>query len=269
MNERSGIMSTILDKIIKEKAHEVNRFKALDSLPKRTIPLYSFKNSLNKNTMNIISEIKRASPSKGMINEGVDPVKQAKAYEALGAKAISVLTDEPFFKGSMDDLKAVSAAVNIPVLCKDFMIDKIQIDVAKANGASMILLIVAALDDQTLHDLFAYATEAGLEVLVEVHNETEMKRALQLEAPIIGINNRDLKTFHVDLQTTGKIANLVKENTILVSESGIQVKDDVTKVAKLGAHAILVGETFMRTNDLEKDFTDFQVALPTPLGEQL
>lgn len=261
-------MSTILDKIIKEKVNEVERFKKMDSLPERKNSLFSFKEQLSNDTMNIISEIKRASPSKGMINEGVDPVKQAKAYEALGAKAISVLTDEPFFKGSMNDLRAVSAAVSIPVLCKDFMIDRVQIDVAKANGASMILLIVAALDDETLHDLFAYATEQGLEVLVEVHNEEEMKRALKLNAPIIGINNRDLKTFHVDLQTTGKIADLVSEDTVLVSESGIQVKADVDEVARLGAHAILVGETFMRTDDLEKAFTDFQVPLPHALGEK-
>src|SRR5699024_8738257 len=149
----------------------------------------------------IISEIKRASPSKGAINTDVDPVKQATAYEALGASAISVLTDKPFFQGSMDDLRAVRAAVDLPILCKDFMIDPIQIDEAKAAGANMILLIAAALDDAALKSLYTYSLEQGLEVLCEVHNESEMERVLSLGATIIGINNRDLNTFTVDLNT--------------------------------------------------------------------
>src|SRR5699024_6952038 len=134
------------------------------------------------------------SPSKGPIQMKVDPVAQAKEYETLGAAAISVLTDQPFFNGTMDDLRAVREAVNIPILCKDFMIDKIQIDQAKAAGANIILLIVAALDHEQLTNLYAYAKELNLEVLVEVHNEDEMERALNLDATIIGINNRDLKT---------------------------------------------------------------------------
>src|SRR5699024_7165159 len=175
---------TILDKIIVEKRKEVAKlvnqtFEQID-VPG---PAKTFKQMIEEqNKMGIIAEIKRASPSKGMINEGVDPIKQAKIYAENGASAISVLTDYPFFKGSMDDLRAVRAAVDIPILCKDFMIDKVQIDQAKAAGANIILLIVAALDHEKLTTLYAYAKELDLEVLVEVHNEDEMERALNLDA---------------------------------------------------------------------------------------
>src|SRR5690625_1363292 len=159
--------------------------------------------------MSIIAEIKRASPSKGDINAAIDPVKQAKLYADNGASAISVLTDTPFFKGSMDDLRAVREVVNIPILCKDFMIDRIQIDVAKSAGANIILLIAAALDDNHLDKLYDYAKEHDLEVLCEVHNEEEMERVLKLGAKLVGINNRNLNTFKVDLKTTERLANMV------------------------------------------------------------
>ncbi|HIS29424.1 MAG TPA: indole-3-glycerol phosphate synthase TrpC [Candidatus Avamphibacillus intestinigallinarum] len=260
-------MSTILDKIIKQKEKEVATFKRGVTLPKRTIPIHSFVNTLNDTHMNIISEIKRASPSKGMINEHVNPVQQAEAYVTNGAQAISVLTDETFFKGSMDDLKAVAEHVDVPVLCKDFIIDPIQIDVAKAYGASMILLIVTALDLSTLQSLYTYAKEAGLEVLVEVHNEDEMKQAIKLDPTIIGINNRDLKTFAVDLKNTGRLANLVtNDETILISESGIQSREDVIEVESLGADAILIGETLMRADSLTEAFQRLQVPFTTQKG---
>lgn len=257
-------LPTILDKIIRQKEIEVAALKTANiDYDLQKYPIYSFLDSLHADKMNIISEIKRASPSKGMINAGVDPIKQARTYAELGAKAISVLTDEQFFKGSMEDLKAVATTVTVPVLCKDFMISRIQIDEARAHGASMILLIVAALDDDVLQDLYTYATSLGLEVLVEVHDEEEMKRAQALNAQLIGVNNRNLKTFEVDLQTTGRLADFVEdENTIFVSESGIQTRQDVEEVAKLGAAVILVGETLMRSNDLSQAFAELTVPLP-------
>lgn len=261
-------MSTILDKIIQQKEIEVASFKRGVTLPKRNIPIHSFMNGLNDTHMNIISEIKRASPSKGMINEHVDPVQQAEQYVANGAQAISVLTDETFFKGSMDDLKAVAERVNVPVLCKDFIIDSVQIDIAKAYGASMILLIVSALDVSTLKSLYAYAKESGLEVLVEVHNEEEMQQAIELDSSIIGINNRDLKSFNVDLKNTGRLADLVKnKETILISESGIKSREDVIEVESLGADAILIGETLMRADSLTEAFQSLQVPFTTNKGD--
>src|SRR5690625_4774256 len=245
---------TILDKIIAEKEKEVAALKSqgFDTTPTSDKKVATFREQVNGSSkMNVISEIKRSSPSKGPIQMEVDPVAQAKKYESLGASAISVLTDKPFFNGSMDDLRAVREAVDLPILCKDFMIDKVQIDQAKASGASIILLIVAALSESSLKELYDYAIEQELEVLCEVHNEEEMERALDLGAPIIGINNRNLKTFEVDLDTTGKLASMVETpDIILISESGIKTRADVKQVAEHGASGILVGETLMRSDNL-------------------
>lgn len=256
---------TILDKIIAEKEKEVAVLKSekFDTTPTSDKKVSTFRKLVNGSSkMNIISEIKRSSPSKGAIQMEVDPVAQAKKYESLGAAAISVLTDKTFFNGSMDDLRAVREAVNLPILCKDFMIDKVQIDQAKAAGANIILLIVAALDHETLTSLYSYAKELDLEVLVEVHNEDEMERALNLDAKIIGINNRDLKTFEVDLGTTEALAAMVMDpETILISESGIRTRADVEEVESAGASVILVGETFMRSDDLPATFVELRVPL--------
>lgn len=255
---------TILDKIIIEKKKEVAQLlnQTFDQvvIDKK---ITSFQQLMKeKSTMSVIAEIKRASPSKGIINANVDPIKQAKIYAENGASAISVLTDTPFFKGSLDDLRAVREIVDIPILCKDFIIDKIQIDRAKAAGANIILLIAAALTDTDLKKLYEYSLENDLEVLCEVHNEEEMERILNLDAKIIGINNRDLKTFHVDLDTTTRLANMVTDpETILISESGIQSQEEVETVAKAGAKAILVGETLMRANNVAETIHHFQIPL--------
>src|SRR5690625_2227612 len=256
---------TILDKIIKEKEKEVTALKSGDvHFPVTSngkIP--TFREGVSGSSrMNVIAEIKRSSPSKGPIQMEVDPVAQAKEYEKSGAAAISVLTDQPFFKGTMDDLRAVREAVSLPILCKDFMIDQIQIDQAKAAGANIILLIVAALDHEKLTSLYSYAKELDLEVLVEVHNEDEMERALNLGANMIGVNNRDLKTFEVDLETTEALAAMVTDpDTILVSESGIKTREDVIQVERAGASVILVGETLMRSDHLSATFEDLRVPL--------
>lgn len=259
---------TILDKIIAEKRKEVELLKREHpfSQPDGAEPVgneISFYKTVQKSeTMSIIAEIKRASPSKGIINDGVNPVEQAKTYAENGVSAISVLTDKPFFKGTMDDLRSVRAVVDVPVLCKDFIIDTVQIDRAKQAGANIILLIAAALDDAELNRLYEYAVEKQLEVLCEVHNEEEMERILALGAKIIGINNRNLKTFEVDLQTTTRLANMVTDpDAILVSESGIETRDDVEYVRDAGARAILVGETFMRAKELGETIRSFQVPI--------
>jgi indole-3-glycerol phosphate synthase len=195
-------LATILDKIIDQKKKEVlilreegQQFLGTNQ-PKR-----SFIQKLQTaDEISIISEFKRASPSKGMINNIIDPSYQAGLYEEYGASAISVLTDETFFKGSFSDLKAVRSKVNLPILCKDFIIDKLQIDLAASFGADIILLIVAALDENRLVELFQYAKGLGLEVLVEVHNQEELERALKTGAKLIGVNNRDLKMFYFCLK---------------------------------------------------------------------
>lgn len=254
---------TILDKIIAEKVNEVKALKKQTIEQKAYPKIATFYERVKaKNTMAVISEIKRASPSKGMINEGVDPIKQAKIYADNGASAISVLTDAPFFKGSMDDLRAVRAIVDVPILCKDFMIDTIQIDVAKAAGANIILLIAAALDDAKMKELYDYALASELEVLCEVHNAEEMERVLQLDPKIIGINNRNLKTFEVDLGHTTQLAKMVTNpETILISESGIETRADVEEVATVQTEVILVGETLMRADDVAATLLDFQIPL--------
>lgn len=259
---------TILNKIIREKEKEVTLLKENGLIYQERIVeqpnhIKTFHELCkNSNQMNIIAEIKRASPSKGMINDGVDPVQQATTYAQNGVNAISVLTDTPFFKGTMDDLRVVREAVDVPILNKDFIIDTIQIERAKRAGANLILLIAAALNDDQMNELYTYAQEQDLEVLCEVHNESEMERVLKLNASLIGINNRNLKTFNVDLETTTRLANMITDpNIVLVSESGIETKDDVAFVRDAGAQAILVGETFMRTNRLSETIQDFQIPL--------
>lgn len=258
---------TILDKIIAEKRKEVailkegNTFE--DVAPRREISVPSFyETARNSETMNIIAEIKRASPSKGMINADVDPIQQAQIYAENGVRAISVLTDTPFFKGTMDDLRAVREVVDVPILCKDFIIDEVQIERAKRAGANIILLIAAALTKEEFERLYDYAVERDLEVLCEVNNESEMEQMLDFGAKIIGINNRDLKTFNVDLNTTARLAEFVTDpEIVLVSESGLATPEDVEVVRDAGARAILVGETFMRADDVQSAIRSFQVPL--------
>lgn len=246
---------TILQRILLEKEKEVAHFLEQKPPKDTKLPIYSLYSRLMKQSkLQIIAEIKRASPSKGLINAEVNPVKQAQIYEAAGAACISVLTDTPFFKGTFDDLHQVATAVNIPVLCKDFIIDKIQIDYARAAGASVILLIVAALEKQKLQVLFNYAENLKLDVLVEVHSIEEYEIAQALGAKIIGVNNRNLKTFEVDLQHTKIIAEQfsAEDGRVLVSESGIRHEEDARTVAKYGASAILVGETLMTTSNVKQ-----------------
>ena len=199
---------------------------------------------------------------KGEINLDVNPIEQASTYEEAGASAISVLTDETFFKGSIEDLKIVSQHVQIPRLCKDFMIDEIQIDRAYNAGATIILLIVAALSKERLKALYDYAKQKGLDVLTEVHDEQELEAALEINAELIGINNRNLKTFVVDLEVTERLASkLDPTKHLIISESGIKTVEDVERVKKAGARGILVGETLMQAENVAETLKQFRLPL--------
>ncbi len=258
-------METILDRIIQEKQKEVKQLKEGNLIKVEERQKRSFIQKLqNAKEIAIISEYKRASPSKGVINDGVEPADQAVRYEQAGASAISILTDSTFFKGSFADLRAVREVVDLPILCKDFIIDSSQIDRAADNGADIILLIIAALDEITLTQLYQYALSLDLEVLVEVHNQTELELALKLGAQLIGVNNRDLKTFTVSLEVTESLAKSIKDaGAFLISESGIHHKEDVERVQRVGANGILVGEALMKSPNLEKSFKDFRLPLVT------
>ncbi|MGG3448459.1 indole-3-glycerol phosphate synthase TrpC [Domibacillus aminovorans] len=256
-------MTTILDKIIDKKREEVALLKqsALTYKTDRT-PISFYDRVVASKTIALIAEVKRASPSKGDINLGVDPVEQATIYADNGADAVSVLTDTPFFKGTMDDLKAVKENVEIPLLNKDFIIDEIQIDRAKASGGDIILLIAAALNDEEMHRLYRHSKEHGLDVLVEVHDEAEMERALALEANIIGINNRDLHSFKTNLAVTERLMSRYgKEKAIFVSESGIKTREDAIRLKEAGARALLVGETLMLAGDVAGAVRSLKVEL--------
>jgi len=199
----------------------------------------------------LIAEVKKASPSMGVICPNFDPVRIAKEYEAAGASCLSVLTDEQFFQGSLDYLRQIRAAVKLPLLRKDFIIDERQILEAIEWGADAILLIVAILTDEQLAKFHALALEAGLAVLVEVHDEEELERALKISPKLIGVNNRNLKTFKVDLATTERLASrLTHHGSLLVAESGIHTRADVERVQKCGAGAILVGESLVKQGDI-------------------
>ncbi|MCL6573522.1 MAG: indole-3-glycerol phosphate synthase TrpC [Bacillus sp. (in: Bacteria)] len=255
-------MRTILERIIEQKKKEVRFFRERNQyLPVTDTQKRSFIHKLQTvDELAIIAEFKRASPSKGVINDTVEPGAQAQLYEKYGAAAVSVLTDQTFFQGSFADLQAVRAAVELPILCKDFMIDPLQIDLAAAHGADIILLIVAALDEDRLGTLYRYAKSIDLEVLVEVHNQAELEKALKTGAKIIGVNNRDLKTFQVSLDVTERLAQTVKSaGAYLISESGILQRKDVERVRKAGVNGILVGEAFMKNPNVKQSFLDFRM----------
>lgn len=247
-----------LEKIISEKKIEVNQISEEQILPLRKT--YSFYQYVKEHPekMHIIGEVKRASPSKGDINLEVNVVEQAKTYQQAGVSAISVLTDTVFFKGSIEDLKQVTKEVTIPVLCKDFIIDKKQLIRARNAGATIILLIVAAMSKEKLAELYKSATSLGLEVLVEVHDEIELTIAEALHAKLIGVNNRNLKTFDVSLSVSQKLGQKQQTNAVYISESGFSTSDQVDSI-KEHYQAVLVGESLMREGNPKEKVQELQV----------
>ena len=234
-----------LPTILEQKEKEVAQLVMEDLQPlRKTYRLYDFLKS-NQNKLQIISEVKKASPSMGDINLDVDIVAQAKTYEENGAAMISVLTDEVFFKGDISYLKEISSQVAIPTLAKDFIIDEKQIVRSRNAGATVILLIVAALPEARLKELYDFATSLGLEVLVETHNLPELEVAHRIGAEIIGVNNRNLKDFTISLDTTVRLSKLVPEDKVLVAESGILKDADVELLKECSVDAFLIGRALM------------------------
>ncbi len=255
---------TILDQILTRKQADLYdirhdlAFKALaEDYARQAAPPRDFTGALQRDTVALIAEVKKASPSKGLLVKDFNPVKIGRIYEENGAAAISVLTDEPFFQGTLGDMKAVRDAVRLPVLRKDFIIDAHQVYEARASHADAVLLIVMALEDQQMADLHGLICALGMAALVEVHNASEMERALRLGATLIGVNNRDLRTFHEDLTTIELLARDVPSNVTLVAESAIRSMADVQRMADCGARAVLVGEGLVKAADMGTQVRQF------------
>ncbi|MDQ7025412.1 MAG: indole-3-glycerol phosphate synthase TrpC [Anaerolineae bacterium] len=247
---------SILDEILAYKVEILKAKKATMSettirdLATHVPPPHDFLSALQRETVALIAEVKKASPSKGVLIENFDPVKLAKTYTANGAACISVLTDEQYFQGHLAYLEEINQAVQIPTLRKDFIIDPFQVYEACLAHASAVLLIVAALADNQLKDLHDLITQFNMTPLIEVHNEAEMERALKTDAKLIGINNRDLKTFHTDLAVTEGLAKLVPDDVTLIAESGMKSAKDVARMGKMGVHAVLIGEGLVTAPDI-------------------
>ena len=251
----------VLSEIIGKKRERVAEAKERAPLGevRRSSKPHALRAALRADGINIIAEFKRRSPSKGVIRADANLSQIVKSYETGGAVGISVLTEEDYFDGSLDDLKTVKTTVDLPVLRKDFVFDEYQVYESASAGADAILLIVAALDDEKLWQLRRVAEdELGMDALVEVHTSEEMKRAVASGATLIGVNNRDLRTFEVSLQTSLSLAREATSEALLISESGLRGPDDLRRLREAGYHGFLIGETLMRAGDPEQALRDLR-----------
>ena len=252
---------TILDKIVETKRQEVEALRPnADALKRAATARTDFRDFVgavsNRDRIALIAEVKKASPSAGVICSDFDPVRIARQFEQAGANALSVLTDERYFQGQIEFLQRIQQAVALPLLRKDFLMDELQVYQAAACGADAILLIVAMLDVVRLTALQSLARHLGMAVLVEVHDERELECALAVGANLIGINNRDLHDFSINLTTTERLAAGVPASALLVAESGIHTRTDVERVARAGARAILVGEALIRSGNIQQKINE-------------
>jgi indole-3-glycerol phosphate synthase len=244
---------------VAKKAIPLERMRDLAHEARRGVKPHSLLNALQTEGLNIIAEFKRRSPSKGMIRAGANLTEIAQAYQRGGAVGISVLTEEDYFAGSLDDLRRVKATVELPTLRKDFLFEEYQVYESAAAGADALLLIVAALDDELLSRLRGLAEdELGIDTLVEVHTSDEMKRAAACGAILIGVNNRDLRTFEVSLQTSLSLARQAPAEALLISESGLHSSQDLQRLHEAGYRGFLIGETLMRSAGAEEALRDLR-----------
>lgn len=251
MNKLTQILDTKAQEVAQRRAlRSLNDLDAINAGPTRGFQA-ALQSKIDAGQFALIAEIKKASPSKGLIRADFSPVNHAREYQAGGAACLSILTDAPYFQGHEDYLIAARAACDLPVLRKDFMIDPWQVAEARSIGADAILIIVAALQDSMMQEIEAAAFERGMDVLVEVHDEAEMERALtKLKSKLLGVNNRDLRTFETDLANTERLSKLTPPDALLVGESGIAAHADCLRLAKSGVNAFLVGESLMRQTDV-------------------